>query len=398
MGRIIRSTGSALRACLGLLALLATTSITVPARAQDVPFLRGDANDDGKLSISDMLTIRRFLYNKEAPPTCMKTADVDDSGVLDLTDIVDIGQSLFTRHDPILAPFPEVGLDPTEDKLSCDSYVVVPAEETDDVVRIGEVEARPGEEVLIPVYLTNSVPVEAFQLFMAYDPAVLVFEEGPWGEANFDFSSTIYESLFGDDHIPPITQGWCTVVADSAADLVSISVIGSLLRTGYEVPSGADNLVIYIKATVSSDAAPGNYTLDLTNGPDGNGVTPPYYLKNEITYLGAARFVSQFPRRQAGRIGIVDDIIVFFVRGDSNSDDAVNISDPIFLLSHLYLGGPTPDCPDAADADDNGKLEASDAIVVLSTLFQGGGSVGIAPPYPAAGGDMSSDSLGPCVR
>ena len=69
---------------------------------------------------------------------------------------------------------------------------------------------------------------------------------------------------------------------------------------------------------------------------------------NELTYRGAARFVSKFPKRQAGRIGIVGDDI-FFLRGDSDDDRLVDISDPIYLPGHLFLGGPNPKCPDAAE-------------------------------------------------
>ena len=60
-----------------------------------------------------------------------------------------------------------------------------------------------------------------------------------------------------------------------------------------------------------------------------------------------------------------------------------------------FLGGAAPDCPDAADADDNGTLEISDGIRLLNWLFLGTESL----PAPGAidcGVDPSDDDLGVC--
>ena len=46
----------------------------------------------------------------------------------------------------------------------------------------------------------------------------------------------------------------------------------------------------------------------------------------------------------------------FFVRGDVNTDTSLNLTDPVFILDHLFAGGDEPQCLDAADADDNGQM------------------------------------------
>ena len=62
----------------------------------------------------------------------------------------------------------------------------------------------------------------------------------------------------------------------------------------------------------------------------------------------------------------------YFVRGDSNVDGRVNISDPIHLLNRLFVGDVDPlSCADAADEDDNGMLDITDAVVTLGYLFLG---------------------------
>ena len=62
----------------------------------------------------------------------------------------------------------------------------------------------------------------------------------------------------------------------------------------------------------------------------------------------------------------------YFLRGDANTDGSMDISDPVFTLTHLFLGGPEPRCFDAADANDDGQMNLSDSIFSLSALFTGG--------------------------
>jgi serine/threonine protein kinase len=81
-----------------------------------------------------------------------------------------------------------------------------------------------------------------------------------------------------------------------------------------------------------------------------------------------------------------------FRRGDANADGSMDISDGIFVLGHLFLGGGSPTCSDAADADDNGSLELTDAVFVFRHLFLG--SPPPSTPGPAScGQDPSDDGL-----
>ena len=86
-----------------------------------------------------------------------------------------------------------------------------------------------------------------------------------------------------------------------------------------------------------------------------------------------------------------------FARGDADTNGgAPNIADGIFILNFLFLGGPSPVCMDAADADDNGNVNITDGIFVLHFLFLGGPPPP-APQAPTCGEDgTSGDPLG-CV-
>ena len=80
-----------------------------------------------------------------------------------------------------------------------------------------------------------------------------------------------------------------------------------------------------------------------------------------------------------------------FIRGDVNRDGAVNVSDAVRLLRHLFAQAPLS-CADAADVDDDGRVDLADATALLGYLFTGGGPP--APPFPVAGADSTPDDLG----
>lgn len=80
-----------------------------------------------------------------------------------------------------------------------------------------------------------------------------------------------------------------------------------------------------------------------------------------------------------------------FVRGNVDGKGGIDLSDPVFLLTHLFLGEKTPDCLDAGDANDDGDLDLSDAVYSLSFQFLGGAQP--ASPFPECGIDPSIDGL-----
>jgi hypothetical protein len=88
-----------------------------------------------------------------------------------------------------------------------------------------------------------------------------------------------------------------------------------------------------------------------------------------------------------------------FLRGDSDRSQVIDLTDGIYTLGWLFLGGPEPPCLDAADTDDSGAIDIADAISLFSFLFLG--SAPPAAPYPVFEGDPTADAvgcLGPCVE
>ena len=73
------------------------------------------------------------------------------------------------------------------------------------------------------------------------------------------------------------------------------------------------------------------------------------------------------------------------VRSDVNADTRIDLSDPIYVLTWLFLGGPPPACPSpeapaggdtgccvaCGDAGGDGSVDITDSIVILNWLFLG---------------------------
>jgi hypothetical protein len=75
-----------------------------------------------------------------------------------------------------------------------------------------------------------------------------------------------------------------------------------------------------------------------------------------------------------------------FFRGDADADGALDLTDAVRILLHLFQGGAAPPCAEAADADDGGTVSLTDAVFLLSFLFRGASP----PPLPGPPG-------GPCA-
>ena len=84
-----------------------------------------------------------------------------------------------------------------------------------------------------------------------------------------------------------------------------------------------------------------------------------------------------------------------FVRGNTDGDDQVSLTDVIRTLVYLFQGGEQLECADAADVNDDGEVNLSDAAYLLIHLFRGG-----APPpapFPQCGSDTTPSVLS-CER
>ena len=86
----------------------------------EIEFIRGDADQDGVVTVQDMGIILRHIQGIEVV-ICIDACDANDDGEVNSLDIITMAQEI-TTGDPLPAPFPNCGLDPTPDILGCDSH------------------------------------------------------------------------------------------------------------------------------------------------------------------------------------------------------------------------------------------------------------------------------------
>lgn len=61
-----------------------------------------------------------------------------------------------------------------------------------------------------------------------------------------------------------------------------------------------------------------------------------------------------------------------FMRGDTNADKEVTISDAVYLVNYIFRDGPAPDPVDAGDANCDEDAGVSDVVYLINYLFRDG--------------------------
>ena len=105
------------------IAVVAGSSLSATDLLAMSPFVRGDANQDATVDISDASAILGFLFLGTAAPGCVDAADTNDDGAVDISDASHLLSFLFLGGLTLPAPGPETcGLDPTDDALDCVAF------------------------------------------------------------------------------------------------------------------------------------------------------------------------------------------------------------------------------------------------------------------------------------
>ena len=335
-------------------------------------FVRGDANADGRLSIADVKQLLSFTFSGPAPP-CLDATDADDNGNSDLADVVVVLQALFTGEREIPLPFPEIGPDPTPDDLDCRKYEISDPVVTSDVLRLGDVEALPGDLVAVPLIVRSSADLSAFQAVVRYDPAVFT-PVRPEGEALID-------ATFRSTALGPLRDFLLLILDFPEEGLFRLGFLPSL-HAPVSIERDKDQILLNLLGVVSPQAERGSVTLlALAEQETDFGV-----FQSEVTAYGEPRLPGTLVN---GSITVKP--LVRFVRGDSNIDGSINVADAIHMLQYMFAGGADLECRDAADVNDNGTNEISDTVGLLSFLFAGG----LPPqdPWPECGLDEGDESI-----
>lgn len=115
---------------------------------------------------------------------------------------------------------------------------------------------------------------------------------------------------------------------------------------------------------VADTDAPASYQLCFTSAVG----TPP----SAVVVVVAG--VSVVPVAECASFEVV---LPIFKRGDTNASGAIDLADPIYLLSYLFVSGPSV-CESAMDSNSDGALDLADALYLL-LYINGLGPVPAAP-------------------
>jgi hypothetical protein len=95
-------------------------AVTAPIAA-GLAIIRGDANIDGQLDVSDPVETVLYLFDAD-PVACLLALDSNDDEMVDLGDIIFSLNNLFSTGADPASPFPFCGLDPTVGALPCAGF------------------------------------------------------------------------------------------------------------------------------------------------------------------------------------------------------------------------------------------------------------------------------------
>jgi hypothetical protein len=61
-----------------------------------------------------------------------------------------------------------------------------------------------------------------------------------------------------------------------------------------------------------------------------------------------------------------------YLCGDTNKDKTVNVSDAVFIINYVFVGGDPPNPLESGDANCDGDCNVSDAVWIINYVFVGG--------------------------
>ncbi|MEE9442470.1 MAG: dockerin type I repeat-containing protein, partial [candidate division Zixibacteria bacterium] len=70
--------------------------------------------------------------------------------------------------------------------------------------------------------------------------------------------------------------------------------------------------------------------------------------------------------------GTVTIVGQLYVSGDANGDREINVGDAVFIVNHVFKGGPAPEPLIAGDANCDGSVNVGDAVYLINHVFKGG--------------------------
>ncbi len=179
-----------------------------PAALPAAPFLRGDANQDGVVNITDAVATLDFLFlGDPASLACGDAADSNDDGAVNLSDAIMTLNFLFLGGAAIPLPGPEsCGVDPTQDGLDCASFAACSAPPQAGVIEVS-VTGTPGAYMFEVTVRSVETGCEQY---------------ADWWEVVSLEGELLYRRVLAHSHVTeqPFTRRGGTVAVDASTEVI----------------------------------------------------------------------------------------------------------------------------------------------------------------------------------
>ena len=97
---------------------VSATAASCTSFVGQIPFVRGDANQNGSVNLADAIFGLAYLFQGQQA-TCLDAIDVNDNGAVNIADVIALLAYLFSGGPEPAVPFPTAGNDPTLDAIGC---------------------------------------------------------------------------------------------------------------------------------------------------------------------------------------------------------------------------------------------------------------------------------------
>ncbi len=236
----------------------------------------------------------------------------------------------------------------------------------ENFLRLDQQHAVPGLVAKVKAFGLFPENLQGYSIAFTYDKSILTLVDTTFAGTDAQgliWPETIefFQPRLEPDHSPTLARASLGAVLDYLPPW-----------TGHEIPASPaefNSLAVFHLEVKNDPALVGSETpLVFHNG--GTGSINNIFIVDQKSFTPA----------------MIDGSIIFisspgFKRGYVNADKNLDLSDVVFLLSNLFLGGPFPTCMNSADINDDERYDLSDAVYLLSYLYTGGNK----PPEPLAG-------------
>jgi len=191
-----------------------------------------------------------------------------------------------------------------------------------------------------------------------------------WGAYSW---SQVTFSFFHSDYISDTV----TIVAFSPVDLIVTDPVGDSIGIGFNTIPGADYDITTDwdhdgdndDIVTIPDRLVGDYLIEVVAEPGDTGV---YDLGIRIDGSDLVMLGTDEPSPPPGEVIPFSYNAPWYMRGDANGDWVVSVTDVVYLINYLFIGGPGPEVWQTGDANCDETINVSDVVYLINYLFING--------------------------